>query len=479
MRPRPSLRIRLLVTLSSTVLLLAGLTSFWSYRDAVHELDELFDAELAQSARLILAQSTTEPPTDAAPLPLPALPSQNSPSAPHAHGPRHHHPYEQKLLIQLWSASRQLLYRSDPSVPETPLTGPDQITHDGFSVGVLEGHRYRIFSLWDEAHTRQVQLGQRLEVRQELAGKIARNLLKPVLWSLPFFAIMIWFGVGIGLRRLHWLTQEVQTRAPEHLEPLPLEPVPSEVLPLVGALNELLTRLKRALTLERQFTADAAHELRTPLAGIRTQAQVAARARDEAERQQALTQVVEGVDRMSHLVQQLLTLARLEPNAPLEGVQPVDVRALLTSVLGELVPSALEQGISLELEDGPALTVSGRPGLLRVLLRNLVDNAVRYTPPGGSVVVEALADAPGHVSIRVRDSGPGIPPSERSRVFDRFYRVLGSEASGSGLGLAIVKRIAELHGADITLEDGLGGHGLGVRVQFRADFSAHHHLTQP
>ena len=333
----------------------------------------------------------------------------------------------------------------------------------------------------------QVQLGQGYEVRQELAAAVASHVVAPMVFALPLLALLIWFGVGLGTAPLRRLAGEVSQRQPEHLAPLAFQEAPSEIQPVVQALNGLLVRLEQALSLERQFTADAAHELRTPLAGLRTQAQVAARARDEAERHRALSQVLEGVDRMTHLVQQLLTLARLEPDARrldaqqldgqgLAGQGPggasTDLQLLAESVLGELAPQAIEKGIELELLEGPPRAVSGRPELLRVLIRNLADNAVRYTPAEGRVQLslsrEPASDgrSEGVVTLRVLDSGPGIPVEERERVFDRFYRGLGTGQSGSGLGLAIVKRIADLHHADVRLEEGLEGRGVGVVVRF-------------
>lgn len=310
-------------------------------------------------------------------------------------------------------------------------------------------------------------------MRQELAAAVAGHVVKPMILALPLLAWLIWVGVGLGTAPLRLLARDVSQRQPEHLAPLEMEQAPAEVQPVVSALNGLLVRLQQALLLERQFTADAAHELRTPLAGLRTQAQVATRARDENERHRALAHVLEGVDRMTHLAQQLLTLARLEPEARLTDGAGIELRAVVESVLGDIAPQAIEKGIELELLEGEPLTVAGRPELLRVLIRNLVDNAVRYTPSGGRVQVglsrlAGTSEQPSlsGVTLQVLDSGPGIPLEEQARVFDRFYRGLGTGQSGSGLGLAIVKRIAELHRASIRLREGVEGRGLGVVVRF-------------
>jgi two-component system sensor histidine kinase QseC len=448
MRPDFSIRARLLVLLLAAIAALWSITAVWSYSDALHEMDEVFDAQLAESARLLLVQAGHELGEEGVGEETISLEDVL------------HHPYEQKLYCQVWSADGRLLYRSSSRTPATPLSRVSA----GFSDSRIDHELWRVFAVWGADRRLQIQIGQMYEVRQELAGAVARHIVYPMLFALPLFGLLVWFAVGLGIAPLRWVAREVSRRAPEHLAPLEVARTPREVQPIVHALNALLERLGRALALERQFTADAAHELRTPLAGLRTQAQVAARARDDGERQRALGQVLEGVDRMTHLVQQLLTLARLEPDAPLEHEGEVGLRAVAGGVLAELAPAAVEHGIDLSLAEGPPVAVSGRAELLRVLIRNLVDNAIRYTPAGGTVQVEIAAEGP-RARITVLDSGPGIPEAERARVFDRFYRVLGSGGSGSGLGLAIVRRIADLHGAEVRLEAGEAGHGLRVVVE--------------
>lgn len=462
-----SLRTRLLALLMGTVIVLGSITAVTSYLDARHEMDELFDAQLAQSARLLLARSMPEGEAleEADALGEHPRQVQDSPQGPHAH------PYEQKLAVQIFGADGRLVYRSSSQLPLAPLSA----VSEGFSDSQIDGHAWRVFALTDEARTRQIQVGQMYEVREELAGAIAARVVYPMLVALPLLGMLVWFGVGLGLAPLRWVTRELSQRAPEHLDPLESHRTPPEIQPLVSALNALMERLGRALSLERQFTADAAHELRTPLAGLRTQAQVAERSQDEKVRKQALSQVIAGVDRMTHLVQQLLTLARLEPETPLALETSVELRSLAEGVLSEQSAWALEQGIELSLNEGGPLYLRGSAELLRVMLRNLVDNAIRYTPRGGTVQVvlqdsgvvgtaaESLSSAH-RMTLCVCDSGPGIPLEERARVFDRFYRGVGTGQSGSGLGLAIVKRIAELHGATVGLDSGEKGHGLCVHV---------------
>jgi two-component system OmpR family sensor kinase len=281
---------------------------------------------------------------------------------------------------------------------------------------------------------------------------------------IPVLGIAILLIVRRGLKPLKRIAAEVDARNAGALEPVRESPVPEEVQPLVQALNSLLERLDHALAAQRAFVADAAHELRTPLTAIALQTQLLARAQGEAERAEALQKLQAGVERGSHLVQQLLTLARQEPAAAERVFVPVDLAALARTVITERTALALERGIDLGLPRAEAVTVSGNAEALQALLGNLVDNALRYTPAGGKVDVEVYAAA-GTPLLAVADAGPGIPAAERERVFDRFYRVPGSHATGTGLGLAIVKSIAEIHGARVELKDAEGG-GLRVEVGF-------------
>lgn len=470
-----SIRRRLLVLLLVAMGLTWGLGAFWSFRDARHELDELFDAELVQSARLLaqwqgLGGETRE--LHSPPLPDDALPERppDEPEALLALGGADpvsdsaegllYHPYQRKVAFQLWSMDGRLLQRSSEEVPTTPFSRRAR----GFDVQRLDGRPWRIFVLELPERGVRIQTAQMLEVRRELAGAITGNLFLPLLGLLPVLALLIWGGVSVGLLPLARLGVELGRRSPSHLEPLATEPMPMELQPVVQALNGLLARLEQALRLERQFTADAAHELRTPLAALKTQAQVALRASTVEGQRLGLEQVLVGVDRMTHLVEQLLFLARLDPAGQPARVR-VGLRPLVISVLAELGPMAVHKGVELGLEEGVSPSVWGELALLRVVVRNLVDNAIRYTPSGGAVSVQLLVSAE-EVLLEVEDTGPGIPLEERERVLDRFYRVLGSGVEGSGLGLAIVSRIVGLLGAKLELLEGRSGRGLRVLVHF-------------
>ncbi len=304
------------------------------------------------------------------------------------------------------------------------------------------------------------------ELRHELDEHFIEALLTPLLFGLPVLGGWIWFATRRGLKPLDEIAAELGKRVPERLDPVVPVAAPREIRPLLEALNMLFARVEQAMEKERSFTADAAHELRTPLAAIATQAQVAARARDDAERDHALAQLTASARRASHLVEQLLTLARLDPAA---GLQKSAVRldALTAEACADHGAAALDKQLALELDAPAAVTLQANDAMLRVLLRNLIDNAVRYTPAGGQVRVSVTATG-NRALLTVSDSGPGIPPAQRTEALRRLHRLGGQEIEGSGLGLSIVARIAELHGATLELADGIGQPGLTVRLSLPA-----------
>ncbi len=439
---KPSLRRRLLLLLSGTVLAAWLATAVFTYFDARKEIGEMLDAHLAQSAGLIAAQLEHEFEDDHEAM----LPRQ--------------YKHERKIAFQVWDRKGRLRLRSS-SAPETRL----QSQSEGYGDATIDGRRWRVFSRWDESRHYLVQVAERYELREELAESVAGHLLHPLYFALPALGLLIWLAVGAGLAPLAAVAREVARRAPDNLAPLEAGNAPREIAPLVSALNALFERLRTSLEQERRFTADAAHELRTPLAAVKTQAQVALGAAHAAERSSALANVVAGADRAARLVEQLLVLARLDPQTALPPGQTVDLRALARQGVAEIAPAAAAKGVEVGLADGGAVSVGGDAVLLAVLLRNLLDNAVRYTPAGGEVEV-SLRRTDGGVVLAVVDTGPGIPAAERGRVFDRFHRLLGSGEEGSGLGLSIVRRIADLHRARVVLDAGPGGRGLRVEAIF-------------
>jgi two-component system, OmpR family, sensor kinase len=296
-----------------------------------------------------------------------------------------------------------------------------------------------------------VQVAQPLSVRRELAADMALRTVAPLCILFPFLGLLVWVAVGKGLAPVKRVAADVQSRDVSTLSPVADAELPQEIRPLTHAFNDLLVRLDRAIDSQRAFIADAAHELRTPLTALKLRIQLAERAEDETSRAVAFAELKEGYERAIRMVQQLLTLARQEPGASTRAPQPVDMATLARTVIADLAPAADAKRIDLGLNADEA-TIEGDPDTLRILMNNLVDNAIRYTPEGGRVDVDIAADA-STCKLTVRDTGPGIPEQEIGRVFDRFYRVAGTGVEGSGLGLAIVRQIADAHGAKVVLRN--------------------------
>jgi signal transduction histidine kinase len=334
----------------------------------------------------------------------------------------------------------------------------------GFATIDTPSGRYRVFSVI--AGGQLVQVGQPLALRNELAARLAASTVLPLAIIAPLFALVVWVALRRGLAPLARVAAAVQKRAPGQLAPLAASGWPREVAPLVEALNGLLARLSRALDAQRAFVADAAHELRSPLTALSLQAQLAERATGDAERAGALAELRGGLARATRMVEQLLALAREEPGVAERPLVPVALAPVAREVVATFAPLASARSIDLGLERADEAVVAGDADALATLLANLVDNAIRYTPVGGRV--DVLVEAGPAPKIVVRDDGPGVPASERSRLFERFVRGHDAAAPGSGLGLAIVERIATRHGARVTLDDGIGGRGLSVAVAFPA-----------
>lgn len=299
--------------------------------------------------------------------------------------------------------------------------------------------------------------------REEIVEALGESLVWPLAAALPALALAIWIGVGSGLRPLRELRGQLARRGAADLAPLDAASVPQEIEPLVAELNRLFGRIEEALERERRLTADAAHELRTPLAVLSTQAQVARRAVDEATRDEALDAMVSGAERAARLIEQMLTLARLEAGQTGAAAERVDLRELVRAAMAEAATRALAKNIDIGLGEGAPVAVHGYAGLLAVLARNLLDNAVRYTQPGGRVEVAVRPEGAAAV-LEVRDNGPGVPAQELAHLGERFHRLAGQTETGSGLGLSIVLRIAELHRGSVRFAAAPGGRGLAVTV---------------
>jgi two-component system, OmpR family, sensor kinase len=443
-RTAPSLRRRLLFTLLGVVAAIWIATAIASYFDARHELDELLDAHLAQAASLLIAQAGDE---------LDEIDE---------HAPQLHR-YVRRVAFQLWERGEVLRLHST-NAPSVRLSRNDE----GFSDARIDGERWRVFSGWDRRHRYLVQVGERADARGQIVATILKNALWPLALALPLLAILVWIVVDRAMRPLRTLSREVAQRAPGNLASLALGDAPVEVAPLVVALDRLLARVHASIEGERRFTADAAHELRTPLAALRAQAQVARTAADAAERTRALDNVIAGCDRATHLVEQLLTLARLEPETARAERHECDLRIVVADAIAQMAPAALASDVAIELEGDATVHVRVDERLLAILFRNLLDNALRYSPSHTVVRVDVgCRDGVPYASIR--DAGPGVPAEQRAELGRRFHRLAAaSGVAGSGLGLSIAKRIADLHGASLVFDAAQGG-GLVVTVRFADD----------
>jgi signal transduction histidine kinase len=292
----------------------------------------------------------------------------------------------------------------------------------------------------------------------------ALRTIAPLFFIFPALALMIWLAVRYTLKPLTEVADEVARRSPASLEPLPENSLPAEILPLVQRLNSLFDQLSRAFDIQKRFVADAAHELRTPLTAVKLQVRILERSESEDERTEALDSLKSGVDRAARLVGQLLALARVEPEAPSVPLVDVLLNGLIREIIAEQAWIATDKGIRLVTGDDGPTSVIGEPDALRVMVSNLVDNAIRYTLPGGTVEMFVRQNELGAI-IDISDTGPGIPPEERERVFDRFYRRQGVDSAGCGLGLAIVKSAVTRHGGSIILGENAEGKGLRVIIE--------------
>ena len=430
--PEHSLRGRLVWMLSGAILLAAGIQAGMVYRMTRSETDEVFDYQMRQVAL--------------------ALQGGVAPGLPPGRAGAGEDDFD--FLIQVWGADGTCLYRSAPDdLPATPGAG--------FSAATLRRTHYRVYSVVTPART--IRVAQDLEVRRQMAAQLALRAVAPILLLAPGLILAVWLLVRRSTRPILRVQRQVSGRAAEDLAPLDPAGLPQEVRPLVVEINLLFARLDRAFAAQRDFVADAAHELRTPMAALRLQVQGLDRAGTGEARALAVRRLLEGVDRATRLVQQMLVLARQEAGPRPVPAHPVDLVEVAGLAIGDVLAAARARRLDLGMAEGAAGVVSGQPEALRILVRNLLENAVKYTPEEGTVDLAIRTEGPWTV-LTVADSGPGIPPGERARAFDRFYRLPQSAQAGSGLGLAIVKAIAEGLGGRVALDRCARLGGLEVSV---------------
>jgi two-component system sensor histidine kinase QseC len=447
-----SLQKRLLVWVLGLVTAVWMGAAVMTWFDARHELGELLDGHLAQAAALLVVQqSRADGDADDGVADAPSL---------HKYAPQVAFQVFHEGQLTMRSANAQLTPMSDAST--------------GFStVSLKDGANWRVFATHGAEHDVQVYVGEQIASRSTILWAVLRSVLLPLAFALPILALVLWWAVRQGLAPLRHLSQVLVRRQPQALEPVVLADMPSEMEPMVQALNGLFLRIEHMVVSERRFTADAAHELRTPIAAIRAQAQVAQGAgADTAQRDHALQATLAGCDRATRLVEQLLTLARLEatstePNSPTPLIARMDLAQVTRRVAAELAPAALVRHQVLELDADAVCWVAANDTLLGVMVRNLIDNAIRYSPDGARIRV-LVATQEGQSVLRVEDSGPAMTAPEMARLGERFYRVLGSGQPGSGLGWSIVRRIGAVSGARLEVSRSALLGGLAVQVCWSA-----------
>ncbi|WP_019141804.1 sensor histidine kinase [Noviherbaspirillum massiliense] len=350
-----------------------------------------------------------------------------------------------------------------PAEDENSQTGSVQFRDDtlrGSDVRVayvyVDFHRQAARNGGQEPRVALVQVAETLDKRSQLANEIIKGVILPQFIILPIALALVWFALSRGLSPLTELQQHISARRPDDLRPIEPGQVPEEISPLVRSLNDMLGRLAQTIQMQKRFIADAAHQMKTPLAGMRMQSELALRESDPKEIHRSLEQLSKSSESATRLVNQLLALARAENQTPeAKPFAPIELSELARDVVQDWVQSSFTHRIDLGFEQpGHPIMVQGNAVMLREMLSNLIDNALRYTPAGGSVTVRVYPDEDqGRAMLEVEDTGPGIPPAERIHVFERFYRILGTNVEGSGLGLAIVREIAQQHGAEIELSN--------------------------
>lgn len=436
--PTHSLRARLIGLLLLAIVLAAGLQASVVYRQARAEADAIFDYHMEQMAQALRAGVAVPGLSLGGEEPLPQEAFD--------------------FFVQVWTHDGLRVFQSGTSadLPQRAVLG--------FSNIEVDGKPYRVYSM--QSRSQVIQVAQDMRPRQTMARALAWRTVLPIAWMAPLLMLVAWAVVSASLAPVARVRRQVAAREADELAEVGEEGLPDEIRPLVHELNLLFGRVRQAFDAQKHFVAEAAHELRSPLAALRLQVQGLQRAPDDATRQLAAERLLAGIDRATRLVEQLLMLARqqAQPSSG-EPAQPVSLAALAAQVVADASPSAASKHIDLGLGEADPGQVRGHAEPLRILLANLVDNALKYTLAGGTVDVTVRRDAE-QLVLAVEDSGPGIPEADHARVLDRFYRVPGSQASGSGLGLAIASAIAQLHGATLSLDSSprLGGLRIAVRL---------------
>ncbi|NKF20889.1 ATP-binding protein [Solimonas marina] len=453
----PSLRAKLIALLISTLVVGWLIWFGWQYHEMADQRSGEWDQSLRATAQYILKSmpSDVDSVLSTSRLRLPDDAGKPPVGRPAVH-----------IVFQVWSLPRNEILIASPTAPRTPLAAG--LSRDGASDSVIDGEPWRVYSVTDAEGRVEVQVGARvLQLREDLTDGVRRSLTAAALF-LVGLSLAIWWGVSWALRPMHRLSGELARRDALNLTPLPLTGVPREVRPFVASFNQLLARLQQAVDNERQFNADVAHELRTPLAALLTQVRVARTTTPQGPMQTSLENMTHGMERLSRLVQQLLDSARVSASRDSPEYRQIDLADIAAMVPHEFGTTAARRGQVIAVSAEAGAIILGSLDDVDILLRNLIDNALRYGRDGGRVEISCsvVRDT---VALRVADDGPSVPEAEREDIFRRFYRGSGTKrAHGSGIGLSLVARITQSHGATITVGPGLGGTGLGISVTFPA-----------
>ncbi|MGV3741891.1 MAG: ATP-binding protein [Burkholderiaceae bacterium] len=430
-----SLRIRLTLLLGALIVGSAALLFLTTFQAAMQNANRMFDYHMEQMAHVIQNSGLEE-------IPWYSMSNYQANNF--------------DFVIQIWNKQGARVYQT-----RVYRLLPEQAKL-GFSNEFLDSGEWRIFATQNEKQV--VQVAQNMSARRDQAISFAIRTLWPVIPISILLFIAAWSVVSASLYPLNRISRDIATRSGESLDPVDMNGIPKEVQPLVQELNLLLSRMDQAFQSQQRFVADAAHELRSPITALKLQVQTLARANDEASRTQGIARLLGGIDRISRLVEQLLALARHEPLSQKFETEPVSLNACLEQAKSDVLPLLIAKDIELRQGGNDLVTVMGEAGSLRILIRNLLDNAARYIPEGGTIQTDLVLEKEA-VLLTIQDSGKGIPRSERSRVFDRFFRVPGTEQTGTGLGLAIVKAVAERYKGTVELGTAELG-GLMVKVRF-------------
>lgn len=460
-----SLRSHLLLRLILLSVLLVGGTTWLGYEDVRKETSELFDAQLARSARLILSIAQAQN-GDAGFSRIQEFLDENGLSVMYIDFEEKDeqladdaHIYETKLAFQIWDNEGNLVVKSY-NAPLEPLTSQEK----GFNNILIDEYNWRTFSLLSRNQQYRCITAERIDVRNELIVKINNDLFYMFILLVPALSLVLYLSIDKGLKPLQRLAAQINRRGGDNLELITNDYKYTEIVTIKNALNQLLNRLNRTLAREKRITSDAAHELRTPLAAIRLHTELAKNAKNREQQNESLDQVVQGVDRTTHLVEQLLTLARLEPELLDKDFCDVDLSTVIIEECALLSPLAIEKEIDISFDETDVEPINGHEPSLRLLIRNLLTNAIAYTPEEGKVSISLSKDEE-HTVLVVEDSGPGISEEDRERVLERFYRVNNQQVPGCGIGLSIVDRVVQMHRGSMLLSQADSGTGLRVVIK--------------